>query len=1307
MEEVKGDVDGGGDGGGDRGNGGGDGGGDRGDGGGDGGGDGEVMEEVIEVMEEVIEVMEEVMEETTLQQEDGDDDDDHGNLRSQRVTGRGLERRRSHRYSLGKTGHGSYLSPASSQRTNLNSEEECEEGAETPLTESNSDDGVDDDEEGESKVCSIVSEQSHSPPSAGGEVTCVKESESYVKPPSLLASLLAQHRSSVTVPPCLEMTPPLRGSTRSQRHLPYIPHSPFHLFSYDIEEEVGLNQRSSERSPLLLSSSYRQHQESLAAERERRRIEREERLQKIEREERNRHSRDYAVNMEEARLAREERFKTVERLAAEEYERERVWSAPHGQSDFCQSSQENTPTSVMSQEDLDTPTSPHLTDDKFQSDKFLTISEPEQQEQEEDLEKNSEQLMEGTAEKEEELVEEEEETEAEVEEPDNNAQDAEGEDSVILSDKERQNESVNEKDNCSASSISSSSSTLERETGQSSEQCRDILNSKLFMMDMLYSQTMKPDEEEEELEKEAGTPGNESEESLLVGRSKETEENSSEKKMENGTVRAFAERFGDLVKGFSQEDQKILPPPPAPTPKRDSDHMWDQLMTEAYELRIRDIDFTDLGDEDDRDILDSGDYIMSGALAPPPPPPPPFPFNITPPPPPPAFGAGPAPPPPPQPDCSFFQKKKKTIRLFWSEVRPDEWRFLGLRRGHLSLWSKLEPVKLDSSKLENLFESKSKELNVTKLNIGLTVLPPPRTIKSAILNFDEYALNKEGIEKLLMMIPTEEEKQRIQEAHMLNPDVPLGSAESFLLTLSSISELCARLHLWAFKMDYETIEKEVAEPLQDLKEGMEQLEKNKTFRYILSAVLAIGNFLNGSRAGLRVRSSCSSNVSTAGKNEVQGLNHEEDAAEHETMTAVLKREEAAGEPERDVWSPRITDKDQSQTAREVTEDRGTDDAADELMERIVRSATQNSQDRAQLRERRRSRANRKPRGCKFTFPLQASMSQTKHTYHHILIYLSVCLLSVSSLVCLSVLSPLSHVSCLLSRLSSLSPVWSSLMSVFLPLCTSISLSVSLSLCLSLSCLFCLLSLCSPSSLSPYLFSISLSPSLSLSVYLSASLLSLLCLFVSPISVCSLSLCSLSYLSPCLSLSLSLFPSLCLSISVSLSLSLSLSVSLSSVSPLSVSLSLLSLSLSLSASLSLSLSSLLSLHLSLSLCLLSLCPSLSVSSLSVPSLCLSLSLCLPLSLSLLSLSLSVSTSSSALSLSLFLSLLSLSPPSLCLPSLCLSLSVSLLSVCLSLSHSLWPLSLSRSLCSPSLCLCSLSLSLCLCLSQIQMQECLLV
>lgn len=31
----------------------------------------------------------------------------------------------------------------------------------------------------------------------------------------------------------------------------------------------------------------------------------------------------------------------------------------------------------------------------------------------------------------------------------------------------------------------------------------------------------------------------------------------------------------------------------------------------------------------------------------------------------------------------------------------------------------------------------------------------------------------------------------------------------------------------------------------DLKTGIEELHKNKTFKYIISAILAIGNFLNG------------------------------------------------------------------------------------------------------------------------------------------------------------------------------------------------------------------------------------------------------------------------------------------------------------------------------------------------------------------------------------------------------------------------------------------------------------------------------
>ncbi|XP_007486806.2 FH1/FH2 domain-containing protein 3 isoform X14 [Monodelphis domestica] len=692
----------------------------------------------------------------------------------------------------------------------------------------------------------------------------------------------------------------------------------------------------SERSPLsgLLTSSFRQHQESLAAERERRRQEREERLQRIEREERNKFNRDYLDKREEQRQAREERYKYLEQLATEEYEKElRSRSTSRGRTELCLDLSAPaaptsplpkciSPSSIQSREELkETSVSQGTTQP---AEVRASDPEPEAETETERVEAGEGHKAEAGAEQ-------------RVDVPPSQevlcrrgrpkSEGTQGpEESAILSEKERQNEEVNEKDNCSASSISSTSSTLEREEKESkltsdneaglwsqtiqdagvNEQCSNILNNKRFMLDMLYAHNKKPkDEEEKELEKvEERKRTEEGEEpitcvasriSVLQANSQAKDENVRKMEIENldnqGSVKAFAEKFnsGELTKGTASSEMGIGEQVSEKTqaqPKKESDYIWDQLMANPRELKIKEMDFTDLGDEDDIDVLDM-DWGPRDSLIPPPPPPPSF-LCLPPPPPPPLFDCSsptPAPanllaPPPmfgtpqglgwPQVPRGqpAFTKKKKTIRLFWNEVRPFEWQCKN-KRCREFLWSKLEPIKVDTSKLEHLFESKSKELSVTKktaadgkrqeiivldskrsnaINIGLTVLPPPRTIKIAILNFDEYALNKEGIEKILTMIPTEEEKQKIQEAQMANPDLPLGSAEQFLLTLSSISELSARLQLWAFKMDYEVIEKEVAEPLLDLKEGIDQLENNKTLGFILSTLLAIGNFLNGSNA---------------------------------------------------------------------------------------------------------------------------------------------------------------------------------------------------------------------------------------------------------------------------------------------------------------------------------------------------------------------------------------------------------------------------------------------------------------------------
>ncbi|KAM8883020.1 FH1/FH2 domain-containing protein 3 isoform 1-T1 [Synchiropus picturatus] len=935
--------------------------------------------------------------EMTLRHEDGDDDSQPPPMgrRDRRRASLGggdkrcgLERRRSRRASLGRSGHASPASPASPRRAGFHpfhsqriedlseSEEECEDvfaapSQETPtITESDWDEQMGDvsvsDQRRPSNPLSIVyrttvksvnitsrnetvtdtdetaaSTSLHSPPPSPKSPHDISSPQAQ---PSLLASLLARKRSVVIVPATKEVSRPLRGSTcSSSDYVPYKPHSPFHLFSYDLDEQTpdktsedskvtpprngGLAAYTSLSTPStptmprpalggLLSSSYRQHQESLAAERERRRVEREERLQRIEREERNKHSRDFVDKMEEARQAREERYKNVERLAAEEFERDRVKTsrarpdlglAFEPSDTWPSSSRSSSPCSLASQEDAEADhdaevvseaTSCAVSETGDADDENVEESEAAVEEEETEVKEKEEDDV-RVEEAEEVQKDAEEEGEEGEQEPVKEREEAGEEDSGILSDKERQNEEVNEKDNCSASSISSASSTLEREERASNENgfkeeevtepCSKLLNSKLFMLDMLYSQNKKPcdeEEEEEDAEKEQEKDEGGDKETYEEGQ-RQAVEDQQENSSKVSKIKPIAERFGDLIKDLNSPHPHLdcqASEPPAPPPKKESDTIWDQLLASPRELRIGDINFTDLTDEDDKDILDS--VFMGGCGDLPPPPPPPFSFPRLPPPPP-ILGICPPPPPltgimrppppcfsspmpaPPPPEPPLFNKKKKTIRLFWSEIRPADAQYRDYKRSGDSFWSKLDSVKIDTAKLEHLFETKSKEMPVTKktaadgkrqeiivldskrsnaINIGLTVLPPPRTIKTAILNFDEYALNKEGIEKILTMIPTEEEKQKIQEAQLANPDIPLGSAEQFLLTLSSISELSARLQLWAFKMDYEATEKEVAEPLQDLKEGMEQLEKNKTLGYILSTLLSIGNFLNGTNA---------------------------------------------------------------------------------------------------------------------------------------------------------------------------------------------------------------------------------------------------------------------------------------------------------------------------------------------------------------------------------------------------------------------------------------------------------------------------
>uniref|UniRef100_A0A2A4K3T8 FH2 domain-containing protein n=1 Tax=Heliothis virescens TaxID=7102 RepID=A0A2A4K3T8_HELVI len=309
----------------------------------------------------------------------------------------------------------------------------------------------------------------------------------------------------------------------------------------------------------------------------------------------------------------------------------------------------------------------------------------------------------------------------------------------------------------------------------------------------------------------------------------------------------------------------------------ENDLHWEELRKGCLhrEFHLCDLDFSDLREDSDDEMSSPA---INAASGPPPPPPTMFPPMGIPPPLPGCFpmlskNNVPTPPKPAlssemsnDSDSSTIKKNKKTVKLFWKEIQENPTPVAIRPKVGGFIWDDLPNVTVDTNMLEHLFESRTNDLIIKEklmepkrnlildakrsnaINIAMKKLPTPQTIKAAIMKMDATVIGREGIEKLLTMLPTEEEKVKIQEAQYANPDLPLGSAEQFLLTLASINELSSRLKLWVFKLDFDNLEKEIAEPLMDLKQGIELLKVNRTFKVILSTLRTVGNYLNGNYA---------------------------------------------------------------------------------------------------------------------------------------------------------------------------------------------------------------------------------------------------------------------------------------------------------------------------------------------------------------------------------------------------------------------------------------------------------------------------
>lgn len=122
------------------------------------------------------------------------------------------------------------------------------------------------------------------------------------------------------------------------------------------------------------------------------------------------------------------------------------------------------------------------------------------------------------------------------------------------------------------------------------------------------------------------------------------------------------------------------------------------------------------------------------------------------------------------------------------------------------------------------------------ITITLSSLPPPHLLPPAIYSMDTTVLEREDLQvwktekqkanpitsgpaefglssyshrkqRLQVIMPTDEELCLIKDAKTQNPRSPLAQAELCLLTLGQISYLSSRLQLWAFALDYDSLER--------------------------------------------------------------------------------------------------------------------------------------------------------------------------------------------------------------------------------------------------------------------------------------------------------------------------------------------------------------------------------------------------------------------------------------------------------------------------------------------------------------------
>jgi formin 2 len=231
----------------------------------------------------------------------------------------------------------------------------------------------------------------------------------------------------------------------------------------------------------------------------------------------------------------------------------------------------------------------------------------------------------------------------------------------------------------------------------------------------------------------------------------------------------------------------------------------------------------------------------------------------------------------PQPTKPMIKPGKKMKALHWKAIlvgekskRTDDAKnsiWVGLEALHDQLVKKLDtalleekfssaPIKkplpsggADKPAAEQKAASDGKPQRVLdpkrheQLSIMLSKMPKLPAMKQAILALDGTKLTADQVDSLHKNLFTSEEVEFVKGCGIAPAQLQLP--EQWILELSTVPQLSARLECWRFSQTFDDLYADVDRPLDLLQRACAQVRKSEALKKTMAAVLAVGNYLNG------------------------------------------------------------------------------------------------------------------------------------------------------------------------------------------------------------------------------------------------------------------------------------------------------------------------------------------------------------------------------------------------------------------------------------------------------------------------------